>query len=212
MDAALAAVLLGFLIPLATGAGNAASVCGRVHALMATCIRGPHPATAGVILRASSVPPDITSDVRRRRLRFFDRELQVAADRGARRSPTFARLLNGLANSDLIVQVQFRPDRRPGAGSRLLMGPVTSGGRFIRIEIEPAVGRDRLITQLGHELFHAVEVAAAPEVRSARALAALYRRIGFQRAEGDPFDTDEAHRVESIIRGELLTPACRSPH
>jgi hypothetical protein len=206
MDVTLAAVLLGLLIPLAHTGGT--PVCGHRYSLLTTCIRGPHPATAAVILRAANTAADPMSPDPYRKVRFLDPGLQVAAAHGTRRSPTFARLMRALEGSDLIVQVQS--DRRPSGGARLLLGPATPSDRFIRIQVDPSLGRDKLIAQIGHELFHAVEVAAAPEVRSEPALAALYRKIGYRLAGGERFDTYEAHLVESIIKRELLTPACRA--
>jgi hypothetical protein len=208
MNTTVAAVLLGLLIPLAHTGGT--PVCGHRYSLLTTCIRGSHPATAAVILRAANTYADPMSHAPERRVRFLHPDLQVAAAHGTRRSPTFARLMRALEASDLIVQVQFRPDRRPSGGARLLLGPATPSDRFVRIQSEPSLGRDKLIAQIGHELFHAVEVAAAPEVRSEPALAALYRKIGYRLAGGERFDTSEAHVVEAIIRRELLTPACRA--
>ena len=47
------------------------------------------------------------------------------------------------------------------------------------------------IALLGHELRHATEVAAAPDVRDEAALARLIARIGWAKSRGQ-FETDAA--------------------
>ena len=58
------------------------------------------------------------------------------------------------------------------------------------------------IALLGHELQHALEVAGAPEVRDARGMAKLYRRIGWESRQ-DKFETDAAQTVGNKVRSEV---------
>ena len=58
------------------------------------------------------------------------------------------------------------------------------------------------IALLGHELQHALEVAAAPEVRDAKGLASLYRRIGWE-GQPDRFETTAAQTMGNRIRSQL---------
>jgi hypothetical protein len=52
-----------------------------------------------------------------------------------------------------------------------------------------------LIAWMGHELWHAVEVAGAPEVRDQATLLRLYQRIGVAGASGTTAETTKAQEV-----------------
>jgi hypothetical protein len=60
------------------------------------------------------------------------------------------------------------------------------------------------IALLGHELQHALEVASAPEVRDARGMARLYRRIGWE-SRPDKFETDAAQSIGNRVRSEVAS-------
>ena len=56
--------------------------------------------------------------------------------------------------------------------------PVPHEQRYVRIQIVNHLSPEDTIALIGHELRHALEVAAAPEVRDQKGLMELYQRIG----------------------------------
>jgi len=84
---------------------------------------------------------------------------------------------------------------------------VRTGGnaqRYVRITVRQTETPDRLIAQIGHELRHALEIAAEPGTTDADALWQLYHRIGFEYAGMTGlFETREAQRVSDLIASEL---------
>ena len=73
-----------------------------------------------------------------------------------------------------------------------LHAQVTSGLRF-----------EELIAIAGHELQHALEVAAHPKVRDGKGMRALYERIGIRTGSFDRYDTAEAQSMGRRVRAEL---------
>lgn len=75
--------------------------------------------------------------------------------------------------------------------------------RFPRIQLNADYSNHRLVTLLGHELQHVVEVADQPDVRSADDLRAFYRRTGV-RTGPDSFDSEQARQTGYQVRAELV--------
>ena len=121
---------------------------------------------------------------------------------GARRSPTFARLLRDLDGSDVIVYVEATMHLPLGLHGGLTFMTSAGGIRYLRVQIPEGVGLFEGIATVGHELQHALEIAAHPQVRDRSALAALYRRIGFE-GTTNRFDTVAARVVGYRVRAEL---------
>lgn len=140
-----------------------------------------------------------------RRVRALTSHLQRALAAGLQRSPTFLAMLRALEDSDVIVQII--ESRLPSSTQgRILMGRVTEHIRYLRIEVGYNRAGDDLIALIGHELRHAVEIAAAPGIRDEPALARHYRRIGFNSGGSHQFDTAAARTAERDVRKELAVP------
>jgi hypothetical protein len=137
-----------------------------------------------------------------RRVRLLGRRLQPLAAEGALRSPTFARLLLTLQKGRVIVHVQDTPQLPPSVPARLVPGRRIGGFWYLRVQLGSSRGGNDLIALLGHELFHALEIAQSDEDESA-GLGHLYRRIGYRTDGAHQFDTEGAQVVESLIRREL---------
>jgi hypothetical protein len=60
-----------------------------------------------------------------------------------------------------------------------------------------------MLSVAGHELQHALEVAAHPEVRDAATLGTLYEKIGIGMAHRGRFDTVAAQQAGRKVRNEL---------
>lgn len=118
-------------------------------------------------------------------------------------SRTFFSMLVAIDTSDVIVYFEAVPQ----LDSRLrgcvhFMG---SAGdyRYVRAQIRTAMNSHEVIASLAHELQHAIEIAAHPEVRSEADLAALYRRIGDEH-QWRMFETNDAQQAGRTVRNEML--------
>ncbi len=127
------------------------------------------------------------------RVRGLDGRVRALLDDGRERSPTFRRLCDTLERSDLVVVVDVRPLKAPAQTSFVAATPA---GRVVRITLSsiPQVD-DVLLALLAHELQHAVEIAAAPQVVNSASMLGLY---------GEPGGcTLEAQKVKYIVAYEL---------
>jgi hypothetical protein len=127
----------------------------------------------------------------------------------ADRSPSIRALLARLEGSDVVVYVRMLPFASTAIDGHIALQSVASGTRYLVVEL--AGGRSRLVQMatLGHELHHALEVAAEPSIVSANTLATYYARIGMQ-VEGNSghltFETRAAGDAGRLARRELLSP------
>jgi hypothetical protein len=138
------------------------------------------------------------------RVRPTDPMARAALDRGRHQSPTFARLVEELERSTVIVHVETSLRLRPTIGGQFFfVTEGADGSRFLRIRLNAHAGAVDLTARLGHELQHAVEVARTV-VRDSAGMARLYRAIGSELEPG-VFDTAAAHDVEARVTTELLS-------
>jgi hypothetical protein len=132
-------------------------------------------------------------------VRGADAKARLLLQEGAARSATFRTLLEALASSDILVYVETGALDRPGQLLFVTAGPDC---RFLRISIR-VPGRDAdLIAWLAHELQHAVEIAAARDVRDGHAVLRLYQRIGL--ADRLTGESAAAQEVWARVRDEVL--------
>jgi len=143
-------------------------------------------------------------------IRPLSPEARALVEDSLQRSPTVLALADALEQTDVVVLVSLSMEpNRTDHGAHLCF--VSGGGvlRFVSIWINlwktiPTVR----IALLAHELHHALEVAAAPEVQDSASLARLYRRIGFE-GPGGGFESDGARRVEKQVLAELRAGGTR---
>ena len=95
-------------------------------------------------------------------------------------------LLEQIERTDLVVYLM---DSMPGvftgpkSSMVFLSGDTSSRYLLIRLD-QMRLPQPERIAALAHELHHALEVAAAPEVKGASDMAGLYRRIGWETSKG----------------------------
>jgi hypothetical protein len=173
-------------------------------AIAATLMSHPSPVAAPAV-PAAPAARDVASllDAPHRRVRAMAPHLQAALAEGVRRSDTLAGLVWALEDSDVIVQIVGAWDRAASTPARTLLVPGNGEMRYVRIEISRQLAGHELIALIGHELFHAFEIALARGVRDEPALARHYQRIGFRVGPGHQFDTQAARMAERAIRHEL---------
>lgn len=143
------------------------------------------------------------------RVRPGDARSALLLREGAERSPTFDRMLHALDGGDLVVYVTMDPQLPRNIAGTLTWTTKTPLMRYVRIAINPSLRRASAVAALGHELQHAIEVAAHPEIDDAGAFHAFYAATGDQGGSGlGSFDTADARDAGRTVRAELRqTPA-----
>ena len=139
--------------------------------------------------------------------------LRSLVEEAALRSPEVRTLLDRLEDSDVIVYIRGGNFDDPELDGRVALLAVTNLQRYLVIEISSLETTIVQMATLGHELYHALEIAREPSVVDIRSLAAHYRRIGEQ--QGDAigrlrFETEAAFEAGRRTRRELLVNRTRS--
>jgi hypothetical protein len=116
---------------------------------------------------------------------------------GCSRSATFKRLVDELEGTSTIVYVE-RGICAFGHFKACLPHSITVAGdtRYLRIIVEGGDGVTELAV-IGHELQHALEIARAPNIRSADDITELFRRIG--RSPHCPLGTPDCYETSSAL-------------
>lgn len=137
------------------------------------------------------------------RVRGVTPKMQKLIAEGVRRSTTFRSLVEAIDKSDLVVYLEATSSLPSGLDGRMMFLTSAGGVRYLHAQITSTLGIDELIAIAGHELQHALEVAAHPEVRDGASLAKLYERIGIQGVRRDRYDTNAAQSTGKRVRAEL---------
>jgi hypothetical protein len=157
-----------------------------------------------VVIATSPIRADPAS--RQSRVRALDDAVGELLRLGYRHSPTFRRLVQALERSDVIAHLEMGAmDRFDTAGVTRFAGQ-RGGQRYVRIVVtESPRPRSTSVAVLGHELYHALEVARAKWVVDAASYQHLYQQIGFPScaAAARCYDTREAAEIGSQILGEF---------
>jgi hypothetical protein len=117
---------------------------------------------------------------------------------GRVRSATFGALVDQLSRTNTIVYVEhgicgFGHYRACLPHSIVIAG----GSRFIRITVDPGEQGVHELAVIAHELQHALEIARAPNIRTADDITALFRRIG--RTPHCPRGTPECYETSAAL-------------
>jgi hypothetical protein len=180
---------------------RAAGVRSIVSAFTAALLVAPAAAQAQGA-PADGVPPHVRPE----------REMRGLVGDAARGSTAIRGLIDHLEGLDVTVYVRQRAFAQSELEGRVALLAASGGHRYLVIEL--ACGRPRLaqMATLGHELYHAVEIADEPSVVDARTLAAFYTRIG-RRSDywggRMMFETEAAAEAGLRARRELLTNSTR---
>jgi hypothetical protein len=136
-----------------------------------------------------------------------DRLVGLAKD-VAQVSKEFRRLVTTITASDVVVYVTCDSGLPPTSRGRLSFLATAGGRRYLQARLRPGASWSEQAVTLGHELQHAVEIAAAPAIVDGDSLSREYLRIGFLTSTGAKrrtFETIEAQRVAERIRSEYKT-------
>ena len=144
-----------------------------------------------------------------------DAALRDMVDEATRRSPAIRALRAQLEASDVTVYIRTRVFTQADLDGHVALLAVNGAYRYLVIELSCARSTLSQMATLGHELFHAVEIAREPSVVDNRTLAALYTRIGRQTGDTvgrQTFETDAAANAGVQARRELRMNTTRSGH
>jgi hypothetical protein len=145
------------------------------------------------------------------RVRGDSEDLRLLISTGVERSPTFKAIVDRLEASDLIVEVQCGTFKSSLLAGRTVLLSARPSVRYVLVEIACPMSRAAALVILGHELRHALEIAAASWVVDEPSLERLYGQIGFPScvkagAFGD-FETADAREAGERVHHELFHPA-----
>ena len=134
--------------------------------------------------------------------------MQRLVDGAAQRSSVIREWIDRLEELDVTVYVRGRVFPQLDLEGRIGLLSAAGGHRFLVIEL--ACGRSEVsqMATLGHELFHAIEIAEEPSAVSAATLADLYSRIGIQTGDHTgrrTFETEAAAAAGLRARRQLLS-------
>ena len=148
---------------------------------------------------AASLPPHI---------RCLSDDARGLLEVAMTRSEAVRGLVESLERTNVVAYLSLSVESRPGwPRASLSFVSYAAGTRYVLIRIDAwrVPSQVDRIAKLGHELWHALEVAAAPEVTTEKDFRDLYRRIGHERS-GTRFETEQARAVERDVRTGLLFP------
>jgi hypothetical protein len=171
-----------------------AAVGGLATAVLVLTVGAATGAEAQPTIQAQGIP----------HIRLMDTTARRVFDDAAAASPTFARLVAALDVSDVVVLVSTSFMRDGLAGDTRLLA-VTAGSRLLAIRIDKLRSEGEQMAWLAHELQHALEIAAVPDVRSDADVAALMMRIGRTGGTRGTFETDAAVRVGRQVQREIAS-------
>jgi hypothetical protein len=136
------------------------------------------------------------------RVRGVTPSITKVLDEAIRRSPTIVTLMRAIEHSDVIVHVEEVLQLPPRTEGRLMFSVATGGVRYLRVQVLSSMPTAQMISTIGHELQHAVEIAEHQEVRSTAGFIALYERIG-ERGHRGQYDTAAARSAGQKVRNEI---------
>lgn len=112
-------------------------------------------------------------------------------------------LLDSLERTDVVVYVEDGVEEAESPRAYLRFLSYAAGTRYLLIHIDRwRITPPDCAAWLAHELQHALEIAAAPDVTDADSLTLLYRRIGYEGRKGR-FETDRAKEVGRSVWHEF---------
>lgn len=147
---------------------------------------------------SAAPPPHVRGDDTMRRF----------IDDAARRSPAIRQWIDRLQELDVTVYVRPKVFAQRDLEGRVALLSNAGSHRYLVIELACGRGDIAMMATLGHELFHAIEIAEEPSVVNAETLAAFYTRIGVKTGDTGglrTFETEAAAAAGLRARRQLLT-------
>jgi hypothetical protein len=136
-------------------------------------------------------------------------------DEAMHRSRAVRELIDRLNESDVTVYLRFRAFSEIRLDGRVRFLAATASQRYLLIELACVRPRVTQVATFGHELFHALEIAAAPSIVDAATLAAHYERVGMRVGESSDarmYETRAARDMATRVVREVFTPEERTAY
>jgi hypothetical protein len=152
-----------------------------------------------LVLTTLAAQPSAAQDATH--VRSVDPVISRLIERGIARSPTFHDLVSAINASDSYVYVK-KGDCGPGIQACFIAVSDAGSERFLWVKVNSRKIDDGLVSLIGHELRHTLEVIEQPAVRSNGAVYFLYGRIGTHSTVGT-IETRAAVEAGWKIREEL---------
>jgi len=128
------------------------------------------------------------------------------------RSPSFVDLIETLDQLDRVVYIEEGSCHHRELRACLQMMS-TPGGKNLLVRVDPRQPTRSVVTQLAHELYHAVEIAREPDVVDVAGLRDLYKRIGERSCVGEAnpcWETRAAVAFEALVARQLSQASGKS--
>jgi hypothetical protein len=155
----------------------------------------------GAVLSGSVLLGETPERLVDRRVRGESQSARRLLQDGLRLSPTFARLVDRIEHSDLIVYVRLQ-SVAPGTVGATQLVASSHGTRYVLVTIGPQALELDLLARLAHELQHVTEIADAVDVRDDAGLRRLFRQIGWA-SGSDRWETQAAVDLGRRVLGEV---------
>jgi hypothetical protein len=163
-----------------------------------------------LLLLLAVLPPagaDDLDEEPKPRLRTFDRGTRAFIERGLAQSASLRQLVDRLERTDVVVYVKCGR-LRAGLDGQLTFVSAAGGLRYVIVQIAWQLPPPRRIATLGHELQHALEIAAHPAIVDQASMQHAYAAIGFERerfSHGTAYDTEAAIHAGTRVLKEITT-------
>jgi hypothetical protein len=125
------------------------------------------------------------------------------------RSPAIRELIERLNQSDVTVYLRFRGFSEIRLDGRVRFLASTTSQRYLLIELACVRPRVTQVATFAHELFHALEIAAAPSIVDAPTLAEHYEHVGMRVGESSDapmYETRAARDMATRVIREVVNP------
>ena len=135
------------------------------------------------------------------RVRSTHAYIRAMIDEAATRSATLRRLVSAIADTNGIVYVE-QGDCGHSVRACLTLSVTPAGDyRFLRVLIDARQPDWEVMSSIGHELQHALEVLSEPSLTTSERIYLFFMREGV--TMGESFETPEAIRAGDAVRNEV---------
>ena len=169
----------------------------RGLALCAFCALAIVASTAAAIAADSALQP---------RVRSSHAYIRAMVEEAAQRSATFRRLVAAIDATDGIVYVEQGVCGHSVRACLSLHVVPAAGYRILRVMVDPRQPDWEVMSSIGHELQHALEVLGNAALTTTEAVFLFYSH---GQSSGDSFETTEAVRAGNSVRNEVGSYAKR---
>lgn len=122
---------------------------------------------------------------------------------GLKRSPTLVAEFAEIQASDIVVYIDTETRAMSDLHGYVSFISHTLFCRYVRVVLNASLNLSQLAAVLGHELQHAIEIAAHPDVVDSESLSAMYERFGHHARRDRTYDSVEAVEVGLRVAAEL---------